>query len=119
MTLRDLAAQDRVNMLADPMGMGEDVRYRPVSGDSVTIKGVWLESPNDARQDFGIGVQAMFSGATLDVAAADVPGLTRAARFMRVATGVEWEIDEMDLTTGVGWHLRLKRAGTESPKGLR
>lgn len=119
MNLREVAAADRIRMNADPMGAAEAVTYQPEAAEAVQIRGVWVEFPNDDRQPYGIGVQSQFSGATLDVAAADVPGLTRGATFTRVATGATWSIDEMDLTTGVGWRIRLKRDGVESPKGLR
>jgi hypothetical protein len=118
-SLRDVAAMDRISDNANAMGVGEAITYQPRAGVAVTIRGVWIEYPNDDRQTFGIGVQSQFSGASFDVAVADVPNLTRADTFIRPATGVAWEIDEMDLTTGVGWHIKLKRAGTSSPKGLR
>lgn len=119
MSLRSVAAMDRASDNAHDMGVGEAITYQPRSGVAVTIRGVWVEYPNDDRQTFGIGVQSQFSGASLDVSAADVPNLSRADTFIRPATGGAWEIDEMDLLTGVGWHIKLKRAGTSSPKGLR
>ena len=119
MSLRDVAAMDRISDNANPMGVAEAVTYLPEAGDPVAIRGVWLEFPNDDRQPFGIGVQSEFSGAVLEVAAADVPDLTRAATFTRAATGEVWTVDEMDMCAGVGWRIRLKRAGDASPKGLR
>lgn len=119
MSLRAVAAMDRTSDNANPMGVAEAVTFQPEAGDALQIRGVWSEFPNDDRQTYGIGIQSQFSGATLDIAAADVPGLTRGATFTRGATGVAWVIDEMDLTTGVGWRLRLKRAGDSQPKGLR
>jgi hypothetical protein len=119
MSLRAIAAADRARMNADPMGPAEPIVYQPEEGDAVTIRGVWLEFPNDERQPIGISVQSEFSGATFDVSAADVPGLTRRATFTRPATGEAWVVDELPHVTGVGYHLRLKRAGDSSPKGLR
>ncbi len=119
MSLRDIAARDRAADNANPMGVAEPITYQPESGDPVSIRAVWNEFPNDARQPYGIGVQSEFSGALLVVADADVPGLTRAATFVRVATGEAWTVDQMDLCTGVGWTIHLKQAGDDSPKGLR
>jgi hypothetical protein len=119
MSLRDLAAMDRASDNANPMGVAEAIVYEPETAAAVSLRGVWQEFPSDDRQSFGIGVQSQFSGATLDVALADVPGFTRGATFVRSATGQRWEIDEADLLAGVGYRLRLKRAGDAQPKGLR
>lgn len=119
MSLRDIAARDRIRDNANPMGVAEAVTYLPEDGDPVTIRGVWQEFPNDERQTFGVGVQSEFSGAVLEVAATDVVGITRGATFTRGATEVVWKIDQLELCAGVGWRIRLKRAGDASPKGLR
>ena len=119
MSLRTVAAMDRASDNANDMGVAEAITYQPAAGEATTIRGVWMESPNDLRDTFGIGAQAQFSGASFDVALADVPNLSRADRFTRTATSVTWEIDEMKLTAGVGWHIKLKRATSTMPKGLR
>ncbi len=120
MSLRTIAAADRRRMNADPMGPAEAVVYQSATGDAVTIRAVWEEFPNEARAPYGIGVQAQVSGAVVHVAEADVPGLTGKATFRRVATNELWEIGEgMELTTGTGWRIPLKRAAPASPRGLR
>lgn len=119
MTLRDIAAADRSAILADRMGVGEAVVYLPVGGAITPIRGLWLEYPDDQRATHGVGVEARFSGATLDIKFSDAPALSRADRFQRVSTGATWEVEQIDVVTGVGYHIHLKQAGEALAKGLR
>ncbi len=109
-SLRDIALRDRQTIVSDPMGVAEDVLYfTSETDDGTPVRGVWLESPNDARNPYGVGVEANVSRAWLDIALTAAPTLQRSHFFVRVSTGERWNIDQKELFTGFGWHLTLDK----------
>lgn len=119
MNLRDIAAADRAQILADPLGVGEDIVYMPFNGPAVPGRGVWIDSPSDERQGNGLGAEANTSLAILTISLALAPNLSRADQFQRVSTGVVWGIEQKPLTTGVGYRITLSLPSEANLRGIR
>jgi hypothetical protein len=118
MSLREIAARHRQQILASPMGLGEDIVHIAAdTGIETAGRGVWSQAPTDTRTPDGIGAQGNVGRSLLAVAIDWIPAITRADHIRRVATGETWGIEQIDLTTGVGRRLTLARDGDALARG--
>lgn len=119
MTLRDLAARDRIAMIGPGAhSIGEPIIY--ISGGiERTIAGAWREVPSETVITHGVGVESSFSSATLSLAMSAAPALTRADRFRRVATSQTWKIEQVETIADVGYRIHLSRVTDATLRGAK
>ena len=114
MGLRDIVASDRRHILTSPdYGLGEATQWLPHNSAPVDILATWTDTPMDKMQTHDLA-DAQFSATVVEVALADVPGITRADQFRRQATGIVWSIEELVLITGVGYRIHLTRSANKT-----